>query len=282
LLSLIFEFAQERHSLEDIRVAVACSHVCRFWRNVTLTTASLWTNIDLRHTGCEVFANRSLILPIRVATVDDWNGDNPYSREAYYGRVRPTWLHRHSSRVQIISLHGTRQTLENIMSCLETDLSASLSLQVLFTRHNHSRRVFHLNAANLRRHAPNLRRLNLCAVRMDLRECSDLTHLTLKRDGISAIELVSLLRRSPRLRELSLVNLTLERWQEVAYHEIADLVHLEKLHLEHIGHKIKEQLMAHLHIPISAPMFSGFQTIPKSTAPITRPSAIYAKSLRLW
>ena len=73
MLSLIFEFTQQGEGIEDIRVAIACSHVCQFWRNVSIHTASIWTNVDLRHSGCEIFVDRSLILPIRVTIVDDWN-----------------------------------------------------------------------------------------------------------------------------------------------------------------------------------------------------------------
>ena len=279
ILSLIFEFVQERYSLEDIKIAIACSHVCQYWRNVALHTAPLWTNIDLRHTGCEIFADRSLILPIRVAIVDNRNDDGPYSG-GYYRHVRPTWLHRHSNRVQIISLHGPHHTLENIMSCFGTDLSALLSLQMTFT--NHARGVFRLNAPNLRGHAPNLRSLHLCGVRMDLRECNDLTHLTLEQDIISAVELFSLLRRSPLLRELSLASFALDHWEDVAHHDAVELIHLERLHLEHLRHKTKELLMAHLHIPTSAPLFSGLKTTPGGTASITRPPAMYSKSLRIW
>ena len=281
MLSLIFESAQGHHGLEDVRVAIACSHVCQFWRNVALHTASLWTNIELRHTGCEIFADRSLILPIRL-TIDD-NSDNtgPY-QGAYYRRVRPTWLHRHSSRVQIVSLRGPRQTLENVMSCLGTELSALLSLQVAFTSRGHRHGIFQLHAPNLRQHAPNLQQLNLCAVRMDLNECGDLTHLSLERGGIPAMEFVSLLRRSHRLRGLSLVNLTLERWHEVAHNWVVDLVDLEMLRLERIGNKTKEYLMARLHIPGSAPLFTGLQNMPMDAATSRRPMAVYSKSLQIW
>jgi len=155
-------------------------------------------------------------------------------------------------------------------------------MQISFIPRSHSRGVFQLHAPNLRRHAPKLHRLDLSAVRMDLRECSDLTHLTLEKGGIPAIELISVLRGSPRLRGLSLVNLTLERWFEVAHDWVADLVHLETLRLESIGQKTKEYLMVHLHIPSSAPLFSGRQTMLRDTARGTRPLAIYSKSLRIW
>jgi hypothetical protein len=234
----------------------------------------------LRHSGCEIFVDRSLILPIRVTIVDDWN-EYDVARGAYYQRARPTWLHRHSSRVQIISLHGPRETLENVMSCLGLDLSALLSLQLTLTSRIHGRNLFHLHAPNLRRHAPNLQRLNLCAVRLDLHECSDLTHLTLERVCIQANELLSLLCRSPRLHALSLFSLTLERWHEVDYDLVVNLVHLGKLRLERIGSKAKEYLMGHLHIPASAPLFNGLQTVSRD-APVTRPMAIYSKSLQIY
>ena len=279
MLSLIFEFAQEGESIEDIRVAVVCSHVCQFWRNVAVHTASLWTHIDLRHTGCQIFAERSLILPIHVLIVDEGDELN-FCRGAYYRRARPTWLHQHSSRVQIISLHGPRQTLESVTSCLATDLSALLELELKLTSRNHGR-IFQLNAPNLRAHAPNLRRLKLCAVTIDLRECGDLTHLTLERVGVHAKELLALLGRSPGLHGLSLFNLTLERWHEVQHGWVVDLVHLRMLRLERIGTKAKENLMTHLHIPSSAPLFNGLQVVSRHT-PGTRPLAIYSKSLRIW
>jgi hypothetical protein len=80
MLSLIFEFAQGYGGLVDIRVAIACSHVCRFWRNVALHTASLWTNIELGHSGCDIFADRSLILPICIVIVDNSDDKGPYGR----------------------------------------------------------------------------------------------------------------------------------------------------------------------------------------------------------
>ena len=278
LLSLIFEFTQEDEGIDEIRVAIACSHVCQFWRNVALHTASLWTIINLRHTGCEVFADRSLILPIRVAIMDDSDVDNP-NTGAYYRNARPTWLHRHSSRVQTVSLHGPRQTLENVTSCLDVGLSALVSLQLTFTSHDRGR-IFQLHAPNLRQHAPNLCRLNFCAVRMDLHECSNLTYLTLERVRFAAKEILSLLQRSPRLHLLSLFNLVLERWHEVELGLVVDLIHLGVLRLERIGAKTKEYLMAHIHIPDSAPLFHGFQIMPRD-ASVRRPLAMYSKSLRI-
>jgi hypothetical protein len=263
-------------------VAIACSQVCQFWRNVALHTAPLWTTIDLRHSGCEVFADRSLILPIHLAiTDDDANNTGPYGG-AYYRRVRPVWLHPHTNRVQSITLRGSRQTLENVMSCLGTDLSALLSMQIAFSSRNDPLGVFQLHAPKLRQHAPNLQCLDLCSVRMDLRECNDLTHLALERGGIPAFELMSLLSGSPRLRGLSLINLTLECWYDVAHDWVIDLVHLETLRLEHIGQKTKEYLMAHVHIPSSAPLFSGWHNLPRDAARVTRPMAMYSKSLRIW
>lgn len=212
--------------------------------------------------------SRSLILPIHLSMT----GGITHGDQLDYRDVLPTWLHHHSSRMQSISLHGCRRSLENVLSCLASDIQALVSLELKFTQNRHQ--VFQLHAPNLRRHAPKLRRLNLFSVRLDLNECSDLTHLTLKYGVILAKELVSLLCRSPQLRELVLFCVTLDHWFEVGSTP-ATLAHLEVLQLKGLTRPNLEELLSFIQIPESAPLFNATSTDP------ARPFGIYTTSLRI-
>lgn len=271
ILSMVISLAQDGTTQENIQIAVSSSHVCQFWRNVAIYTAYLWTDIDLEHPGCQTFAQRSLILPIHISMVE-----KPHPRHKIYQRASPRWLYRHSDRIRAISLTACRRTLEDVLSYIGTDLSALVSMDMIFTPHTHNE-MFHLHAPGLRHIAPHLRRLHLSNVRMDLGECGDLTHLSLHHAGrVPAKELIPLLRRSPNLREMTLKQVVLDDWDMIPANWNVTLGHLEVLQVDPM---IMGMLNSCVSISTSTPLFSGRSVTAGDAGPLLRPAPIYSKPL---
>src|ERR1700683_1635133 len=225
---------------------MACSHVCIFWRNVALSTPSLWCDIDLEDPSFEQFAVRSEPLPIRITAFPRRQNDlHIISRDV-------SWLGAHAHRVELLLLSGSDQLIKIIMPLLGFDLPRLC--------------VFHLavsgSVVTVDIHAPNLRALRLRNVEFDLEALSNLTSISLEHYSIdsssrTAAQIVSLLRRCPQLRHLHIAH-TMGEWEVGAGGTgggtPVELAYLERLDISDIGMPALTHLLNHISIPASAPM----------------------------
>lgn len=144
----------------------------QFWRNVALHTQSLWTHIDLRYDGAELFANRSYGQPIDIIPwYDQW--------EKPRRRLRALeWLPTHASLVWKILLTAPNITIQKVNSTLNLNLYLLEELTVEGTDRRGACVTFQ---------APNLRRPELISTITNL--YPNLTNFSFEKRGLLTVAL---------------------------------------------------------------------------------------------
>jgi hypothetical protein len=265
LWSIIFDFSLDVDYIcydqwvSDVAgQAVACSHVCQFWRHVALNTSSLWTIIDLHHKGCEQFAVRSKLLPIYIACLEDYGPMDP-SRYAAMG-----WLRSHVDHIEEFQLNGSPRFLMEVTSRMDSmfPMLRVFLLGCLDRRPTAGKFRLHLDALNLRK---------LCLSGIDLsskmRPCSGLTSLSFRNLSASLTKLLFWLRLNPGLQSLSLSSLTIDSPLNDTTTPVVSLNHLEELVLDENLRHSSASLLGRIVIPTSAPLMRSCRNDPKEGQP---------------
>ena len=268
LLKLIFEVACADSATEDVDnnltqaatiqtsvlyTAMKLSHVCKFWRDVALATPSLWATIDRFHEQIENFVSRSKNLPICLNLKAE-------AESVVADIIFPVWLQHYSARVHEISAEGSTSTVQNLLQSVGMSLPKLVSLDL---------RALGEDFVALRTSTPNLRRLFLNHVSVNLDAYADLTHLTLEglySGAPKAADLVSLLRKCPRLSGLCLYGLELEVADGGVgeMDDVVELTQLQTLEFQQLAVDTTAYLLSRIRVPLCAPLVRNCHNCPSS------------------
>lgn len=203
LLIAIFEHIADSDGEIFAPDILSISHVCNLWRKVALATPSLWTSIDLRYSGFQTFAARSLLHPVKLSLIeDDARG----------------WVHIDDLQDMVSRLMGLLIRAESLtVECSTVLMVALLDSPAPF--HLPELRCLHLGCSKystqiptFEHSAPNLKQLHLTAVTMNLSKMC-LTSFKLERvyqgdrHCPSSLDIAQLLERSPSMRHFHLLSL---------------------------------------------------------------------------
>jgi hypothetical protein len=260
LLKMIFEMACADNATEALPMSKSTlgtanklSHVCRLWRDIALDTPSLWTTIDRFHDKIDNFVSRSKSLPVYLNL--EAEGENALAEINF-----PVWLQRYSDRLHGIFAEGSSETVQNLLQSVGMSLPKLVSLDL---------RVLSEEFVLLPTSTPNLRRLFLYHVSVNLDAYANLTHLTL--EGLysgtpKAADVVHLLRKCPRLSVLCLYGLELEvvdsgvgEWDGVV-----ELAQLQTLEFQQLAMDTTAYLLSRIKVPLCAPLVHHCHNYPSS------------------
>ncbi|KZV98678.1 hypothetical protein EXIGLDRAFT_727388 [Exidia glandulosa HHB12029] len=122
IVTHIFECIGGNRASNTIRL----SHINRRWRNLALSTASLWTDLDSAYepAAAHVFAARAGQLPLNVSMIfgpDLPSYDRPYDKFSAFVAVAAHYAHRWS-RINIVA--SSRYTFKPAFTCITDALKA--------------------------------------------------------------------------------------------------------------------------------------------------------------
>ena len=223
--------------------AVACSHVCQFWRNVALNTPSLWTNIDRHHRGCEEFATRSKTLPLWIVGLEE------YGRLETWRYYTMGWIQKHAGHIEGLQLGGSFQFLKEVVSGMGSIFPKLRS----FRMDTHYRSPQKLS---FRICAPRLRTFELrgSTSSFQLDGSPGLTSVCFAGFRNSVAAILWWLRRNPCLQSLSLVSMTLVAAPNDASVSAIALHHLKEFVLDDNSMLSSISLLNRIIIPASSPL----------------------------
>jgi hypothetical protein len=234
-------------SLEQV---IACSQVCQFWRNVALSTPTLWTRIDLQHPASEQFAIRSQPSPIQIIV----NEAGKYGASSIDESIRrAAWLTTNISRVQGLIVRASSTAIHKIISLfgpIAPDLS-KVDIQLMPIPSGFA-------FPSVVNFALNVRWLALWMVDTDLDFYGNLTHISFHSLCPSQLHIlplatvILLLQRSPRLQSLHLINVHLDDEQGIGAAMVVELAFMERMLLLDVGGVV--DLLSRIFIPASAPI----------------------------
>ena len=260
LLKSIFEMACADNatgalpmSKSALGTANKLSHVCRFWRDIAVNTPSLWVTIDRFHDQIENFVSRSKSLPVYLNL--EAEGENALAEIKF-----PVWLQRYSDRLRGIFAEGSSATIQNLLQSVAMSLPKLVSLDL---------RVLSEEFVVVPTSTPNLRRLFLYHVSVDLDTYADLTHLTLQglySSTPKAADVVRLLRKCPQLSVLCLYGIELEVTDSGVGErdDVVELAQLQTLEFQQLAMDTTAYLLSRIQVPLCAPLVRNCHNYPSS------------------
>lgn len=96
----------------SMNAIVTISHVCKFWRNVSLTSPALWTDINLHHQAANTFLARSVNQPLRLYLLN-----SPPALETRSSRGTNLGSHD-GKRVRELVLRADKDCMEDVIDHL--------------------------------------------------------------------------------------------------------------------------------------------------------------------
>lgn len=271
LLQLIFEAALsgenrrtttsngpsiQKSALDTI---IQISHVCRRWREVALSTASLWVAIDRFHEDFKMFVARSKSLPIFLTLLEPIEAHLTPLVGA--GISFPAWLQHHSGQMREIIVEARATTIDNLFRRIGPSLTSLVSLDL---------QVCSDEFATLMAFTPKLRRLSLCRIFVNLDAFANLTNLSIKGPYPyirfpKAADLLRLLRNCPHLHELFLSGLNIDVADGLdGTNDSIELAHLRSLQFQRLTRKAITCLLSRIRIPSCAPLVTRYHKLPVS------------------
>ena len=227
---------------------IALTHVCRSWREIFISRASLWTFLNCTSFDkTNTYIQRSKGSPLEISL------------------VAPQYAHHLKARNLILPLTHRFKTLKFSGSsrhfleltqhfCSPAPLLEKLDIQLYDETHAAiENTIFGGNLSSLRE-------LRLCGILIDLpwENMTNLTTFDFRRvpgGKISATQLLDFLEHSPLLREIKLMN-SLPYSSNVPAKRMVSLYHLRLLRIcAAPAHSI---LLNHLHIPIGTSITQEF------------------------
>lgn len=245
LLSIIFEAFRDRRGFLYVKQIVHLSHVCQFWRDVTLSTPTLWTTVELEIPLATEYLMRSQSLPLRLLT-----SIVPVRSYMLHVPSSASWLQNNAHRVQQIDIRSGASAIKKLFDVLGNELPVLSSL----TLHTSSRVT---TIPTL--FAPKLRLLDVTNVIINFDVLKDLTHLCIAgreiEDVLNINQLLGVVGRSPGLQVLRLGDIyTNTPATRPPNTEITELHHLSKLEFDNIMPGLTEFILSHIFIPSSSPL----------------------------
>ena len=227
---------------------IALTHVCRSWREIFISRASLWTFLNCTSFDkTNTYIQRSKGSPLEISLVAPQYAHHLKARNLILPLIH---------RFKTLKLSGSsRHFLELTQHfCSPAPLLEKLDIQLYDETHAAiENTIFGGNLSSLRE-------LRLCGILIDL-PWQNMTNLTtfdfrqVPGDKISATQLLDFLEHSPLLREIKLMD-SLPYSSNALARRTVSLHHLRLLRIRaRPAHSI---LLNHLHIPIGASITQEF------------------------
>lgn len=244
VLSLIPDYLDEVDKYQDL---IALTHVCRIWRDVFISRASLWTHLDLMHVDqTRVYIQRSKSSPLEILI----GGDPPFQfSDDALSLVMPHLHHRLKSLtimggdIPSISkqFHFHSPLLEELKICVGPSEEPTLDRELF-------------NGA-----LSTLRSLSLDRVVTDLpwKNLANLEFLSIGSEilGYNMTQLLNLFEAAPLLRTIRLGH-SIPESSDAPLQRMVPLLHLNTLHIN--ADSAHSTVLNHLSIPTGASLTHVF------------------------
>lgn len=177
---------------------ITLTHVCRGWRRVFISCASLWTRLDFANVNkTRTYVERSKSLPLEIFIIDS-NGKT-YSKDAFQ-LAAP-----HVKRFKSLTIGRTSESLRNFTTCLPF-LPPLLEELILDFTCNPAPSI---SFGPLNENLPSLRTLKLAGILTNLpwKNLRNLTTFELrypKSSNMTVTRLLDFLENAPHLRNIML------------------------------------------------------------------------------
>jgi hypothetical protein len=199
-----------RHGVECLNGWIGITHVCHAWREIALSSSSLWCHIDvvpLLHNWIPELLRRSRQSPLTVVIIDLEADEHDLLVELkeHLGRVRHLVLDEphNDSLDQFLTSQTNFQNLET----LEISMPESVPPFVLGDSHLHADRLkrldlqFSCSVDWNSKWFQSLTHLSLVDTHEDVRlGCHDFTHILSQIPGLETLELVYFLRKEEQVQ----------------------------------------------------------------------------------
>lgn len=226
---------------------IKLTHVCRGWREIFVSRASLWTFLDCTDPDkTRVYLERSKKSPLEI-----WLKEGEYTRN-----LGDTFLLTvpHTNRFKAVTLSGSPNNILKVTKhfCSPAPLLEKLVIHIRDTQA--APIEITLFGGNLQ----SLRELRLHEVRTDLpwKNLSNLTTFDLRWvSNTTVTQLLDFFERAPLLSKIKLVDTLLDS-SSVPDERVVSLLHLKSLRID--GQPVHSILLNHLHLPTHATLMLGF------------------------
>ena len=228
---------------------IALTHVCRDWREIFISRASLWaflncTSFDKTNT----YIQRSKGSPLEISLV---------TRPRTPRHEALSLIHPLIDRFKALTLSGSSHDILKVTQhfCSSAPLLEKLDIKVHRAGHVAIKStIFGGNLSSLRE-----LRLYKVFTKLPWRNMANLTTFDFRHvpgDKISATQLLDFLEHAPLLREIKLMD-SLPRSSNVPAKRMVSLRHLRLLRIR--ARPVHSILLNHLHIPIGASVTQEFE-----------------------